>query len=352
MQNGPFANVGTSFIMPSDELVFRDYRPEDKATIIDLLAGGRPGHYPDQKLAVFDWQFFANPRAVGRSPFIVGTVGDDIVAINGLMPVSARAGGQPLAANWSLDTYVSGNYRGRGFGKSLIERVTASAPVMLGFGISDMSDPIFEKFKWRLDTTMATMFFHANEVGLKGFSKNLLTKCSRSFRFQKGRPAARFALEVAPALAELDKLWRDVLPHYPTAVERDGAYLTWRYRDAPVLRYRWAAARENGQLRALLITRHDPVESVVVDYVGPLDEPALMLNLIDFACSELVEMGTRRIRCEANHPELLKALGSAGFRRYHTPGRFRVHAQPGVALGPSAQWFVMTGDSDNDLFVL
>jgi hypothetical protein len=196
---------------------------------------------------------------------------------------------------------------------------------------------------------MTTMFFHANEVGLKGLSKNLLTKCSRSFRFQKGRPAAQFALEAAPSVTELDKLWVDVLPHYPNAVERNGAYLGWRYRDAPVLRYRWVAARENGQLRALLITRHDPEESVIVDYIGPLDAPALMLNLIDFACSELVEIGTRRIRCEANHPELLKALGSAGFRRYHTPGRFRVHAQPGVHFPPAAHWFVMTGDSDNDL---
>lgn len=338
--------------MPPDTLVFRDYRSEDKAIILALLAAGKPGRYAAEKRAVFDWQFLANPHAAGRSPFIVGTIGDDIVAINGLVPVSARAGGEPVAACWSLDTYLCSDHRGRGFGKSLLERVTAHAPVMLGFGISDMSDPIFAKLGWQQDATMAAMFFHADEVGLKGFSKNLSTRFSRSLRARRGRCAAEFAVERPVPMAELATLWTGVLSHYPNAVERNGAYLTWRYRDAPVLRYRWVAARHNDELRALLITRHHPVESVLADYVGPLDEPDLLLALVDFACSDLAEMGTRRIRCEANHPAVLRALGSAGFRRYHTAGRFRVHAQAGTAWTPSAHWFVMTGDSDNDLLAL
>jgi GNAT superfamily N-acetyltransferase len=338
--------------MPADTLAFRDYRPEDKAIILALLAAGKPARYAAEKRAVFDWQFLANPQAAGRSPFVVGTIDDDIVAVNGLVPVSARAGGEPVAACWSLDTYLCSNHRGRGFGKSLLERVTAHAPLMLGFGISDMSDPIFAKLGWQQDPTMAAMFFHANDVGLKGLSKNLSTRLARALRARGGRCAAEFAVECPPPMAELTTLWTGVLSHYPDAVERNGAYLTWRYRDAPVLRYRWVVARQHGELRALLITRHHPVESVVVDYVGRLDEPDLLFALIDFACGDLVEMGTRRIRCEANHPALLRALGAAGFRRYRTAGRFRVHAQAGTAWTPSSHWFVMTGDSDNDLLAL
>lgn len=335
----------------TDTLVFSDYRPEDKGTIVALLGAGHSRGYVAEKRAVFDWQFLANPQAAGQSPFIVGTVDDDIVAVNGLMPVSARAGGKPVAACWSVDTYVSSRLRGRGFGKSLLEQVTACAPVMLGFGISDKSDPLFAKLGWRLDPTMATMFFHANELGLKGASKNLLTRLSRVWRRRRGC-AAEFAVESSVPMSELATLWDSVLGHYPNAVERNGAYLTWRYRESPVLHYRWVTARQDGELRALLITRHHAQESVVADYVGPLDQPGLLAGLVDFACHDLVNVGTQRIRCEANHPAVLDALAAAGFRRYHTANRFRVFAQAGTPWTPSEHWFVMTGDSDNDLLVL
>lgn len=337
--------------MSPDELVFRDYRPDDKETILALLAGGRAAGYAQEKLAVFDWQFFGNPQAAGRSPFIVGTVNNDIVAINGLMPVSARAGGEVITACWSLDTYVSGNHRGRGFGKSLIERVTVSAPVMLGFGISDMSDPIFAKCKWLLDESMTTMFYHCAEVGLKGLPKNIMTRCLRLLRSPRGDHGARLAIEAGVPAQQIDALWAGVQAQYPNAVERNGAYLSWRYGQAPLLRYRWVVARQNGQVRAILITRHHPVESVVVDYVGPLDEPALLSGLIGLGAADLAASGTRRIRCEANHPAVLAALLAAGFRRYHKAGRFRVRSN--LAAGAlSGKWFIMTGDSDNDLLAL
>jgi GNAT superfamily N-acetyltransferase len=338
--------------MPSEELVFRDYRPQDRATLIELLGGGRPAHYSAEKHAVFDWQFFDNPQAAGRSPFIVGCLGEEIVAINGLMPVQARVAGRSLPACWSLDTYVSGHYRGRGFGKALIARVTASAPVMLGFGISDMSDPIFEKFEWKLDDTMATLFYHCGEVGLKGLSKNLMTTWARLIRFKPHAAAADVSVGGPPAEPELDALWQTAASHFPNAVERHGAYLIWRYHRAPVLRYRWVAARSEGRLCALLVTRHHPKESVIVDYVGPLDDAPLLANLLDAACQDLIASGTQRIRCEANHPRMLDALEGVGFRRYHTPGRFRLYSSLPPGQGPSGNWFVMTGDSDNDLFVL
>jgi GNAT superfamily N-acetyltransferase len=337
--------------MSSDELVFRDYRPQDKEVIIGLLAGGRAAQFPQAKRAVFDWQFFANPLAAGRSPFIIGTLNDEIVAINGLMPVSVRAGGQVMQACWTLDTYVSGNYRGRGFGKTLLGKVSVSAPVMLAFGISDMSDPILMKLNWELDTAMAAMYYHAHELGLKGLVKNLMTRSARTFRIKPGAAVDLLTVEAAVSESDMDGLWTRVSGQYPNAVERNAAYLSWRYQNAPELRYRWTTARQGGKLRALLITRHHPEESVIVDYVGPLDEPSLLSSLIEFARVDMVEMGTQRIRCEANHPVVIQALEAQGFRRYRKPGRFRIisHLPTSTAVAP---WFIMTGDSDNDLLAL
>jgi GNAT superfamily N-acetyltransferase len=341
--------------MSSDGLVFRDFRPEDKDAILDLLALGRVGEraaqYPMAKRAVFDWQFFDNPQAAGRSPFIVGTVNGGIVAVNGLMPVGVRVAGQCMQACWSLDIYVSGDYRGRGFGRTLVEKVSASAPVLLCFGISDMSDPIFEKFNWVLDPSMATMFYHVNEPGVKGLVKGLMSRGVRTLRIQPQRPTDLFSLEPQVAAAELDDLWTSVMAQFPNVVERDGAYLVWRYQQSPALRYNWVTARQNGTLRAVMVIRHHPVESVLVDYAGPLDDPSLLTSLVEFASAQLASDRTQRIRCETNNPAMLHALELQGYRRYRHASRFRVRSNLPDSMNLSS-WFIMTGDSDNDLLAL
>lgn len=337
--------------MSSEELEFRDYRASDQATILSLLAHGRPAGYLNEKRAVFEWQFFGNPRACGRSPFIVGTFQGQIVAVNGLMPVRVRVGHQVLDACWSLDTYVSDAHRGKGFGKALIGRVTTSAPIVLGFGISDMSDPIFARNEWVLDEAMATYLFHAREVGWKGWLKNL--GCAlRQLGARAGGQAQGIMLAKAAELprAEIDALWRRVAAHYPNAVERDGTYMHWRYGQAPRLRYHWITARdEAGVLQAALVLRQHPVEAVIVDYVGPLDSPGLLAQMVVAARADLVSGGARRIRCEANHPGIKHALQRAGFRLYRHPGRFRLRSNIAGLSAHDIRWFVMTGDSDNDL---
>jgi len=339
--------------MQSEELVFRAYRSEDKATILSLLAGSRPATYMNEKLAVFDWQFFGNPRAGERSPFIVGTIRDKIVAVNGLMPVRARVRNQPVDACWSLDTYVSGEYRGKGFGKALIEQVSVSAPIMLGYGISDMSDPIFARSNWVLDGAMETYFYYSCESGWKGRLKNLACKGLRLIHLARhATPGVVITPEAQPSIAEIDALWQRVAPQYPNAVERDGPYMVWRYGQAPVLPYRWVAARSRDGLQAILVTRRHPVESVIVDYIGPLDQPHLLAGLMGVARDDLVAGGTKRVRCEANHPEVQRALRATGFRRYRQRGRFRVRSNLDDVPADAVRWFVMSGDSDNDLFVL
>lgn len=337
--------------MPVPNIEFRSYRPADKGTVISLLATGRHPNYTREKTAVFDWQFAANPASDGESPFLIASVGDEVVAINGFVPVKLRVGGRAEQGCWSLDTYVSGKHRGRGIGKALVQRVSVRAPVMLGFGISDMSDPIFEKSGWLLDEQMATCFFHANEPGVRGLGKNLLSRGARWWGTNKRRGDTQAGIEPAVAADELDATWQRVCGHYENAVERNGAYLTWRYRDSPVSRYRWVAARRGGELAALLVTRHHPVESVIADYLGPADDPALLAGLCNAAVADLVASGTVRVRCETNHPAVKQALAAAGFLPSRWVGRFRVRSNMSPPAASTGGWLVMTGDSDNDLLV-
>lgn len=124
--------------MSAAEIEFRDYRQEDRGIILALLSKEPPPNYPSQKEAVFDWQFLGNPESGDRSPFVVETVLGEIVAVDGLLPVRVRFGGEAVSASFSVDTFVSADYRGRGFGEALIARASSCAPVRLGFGIGDM----------------------------------------------------------------------------------------------------------------------------------------------------------------------------------------------------------------------
>lgn len=332
--------------------VFRDYQPSDRETVLGLLAQGRDPDYLVHKRALFDWQFHANPAAAQRPAFIMGELEGEVVAINGLMPVRARVGGQPTTVCWSLDTFVSDRHRGKGLGKALISLVSVSASVMLGYGISDMSDPIFARQGWVLDAAMQTYFMHVAEPGFCGALKNAYSRLLRTLAWRHTPKAATLRTDLVPTDDALEALWQRVAVQFPNAVERNASYLSWRYKHAPILPYRWTQLRQHGQLAGVMIGRRAEGEAVIVDYLGPLDQPQLLRALIRATVRDLAVAGTRRIRCECNHPEVQAALVAEGFRVYRTPGRFRVRVNAPEGAGPTGPWFVFTGDSDNDLLDL
>lgn len=338
--------------MSDRKLQFRAYRTGDKTAVITLLSGGRSISYASEKAAVFDWQFFGNPERKGRPAYLIGVLAEEVVAVNGFTPVTIKYRGKSELGCWSLDTYVSANHRGLGIGKALAELVSLSAPVMLGYGISDMNDPILQRLNWELDTSMSVMFYHSSEPGLLGLAKNVLSHVAQ---IKPARPHDRrrqVTVEACPAVSELDTLWRRVEHQFENAVQRTGSYISWRYRDAPNHRYVWIVARSEGALKGLLIIRHHPQESVIADYLGPIDAPDLLLDLVASARSVLTSAGTRRIRCETTCAAIKQALADTGFIRSRTTSRFRVRHNLPPASESDSSWFVMTGDSDNDLLTL
>jgi hypothetical protein len=343
------------------ELTFRDYEPADRAIAIQLLAQGRHAAYRRTKRAIFDWQSGENPHADGESPFLIGTVeseqpgqpgksAPEIVATNGFMPARILYQGKSLQSCWSCDTFVSSKFRGHGFGSALIRRVSARAPVMLGYGISDMSDPIFERQGWLRHPKLAVLFLHVRDPGLKGAMKRMCSRVAASL-LSAGR--SRQQVEVVPRDEdfgpEVDELWRRSAPSYFSAVERDAAYLNWKYRRHPLQRYSWYAAYERGTLRGLVVARHDRESSVIVDYCGPARDEELMTELVRVASADMISRGTLRVQCETTHAPMLAALRRLGFIGSRYQPRFRVRSNlPGDTRALEG-WFLMPGDSDGDL---
>jgi GNAT superfamily N-acetyltransferase len=331
-------------------LKFRDFESSDRAAAIELLSQGRPARYRAIKEAIFDWQFGANPHGNGSSPFLVGTVNGEVAALNGFMPVKIRYGGQPMTACWSCDTYVSSKFRGHGLGTQLISRVSQHAPLMLGFGISDMSDPIFAKAAWSLNSDNRMLFFHACESGPKGIIQNLRSTFARfPHVYRTNRTPLAVTRHDEDFGDEVDELWRRSAPGYGNTIERDAAYLNWKYRKHPLNRYRWYAVRMDGQLRGLLVARHSRTTSALVDYSGPTDDIDLMRALVSIAVADLIALATVRVQCETTHPMLLLALGQCGFVRSRYRSRFRVRSNLPGEGNAKREWFLMSGDSDGDM---
>jgi GNAT superfamily N-acetyltransferase len=330
-------------------LHFRDYEAADRAAVIALLSEGRAPSYRRMKSAIFDWQFTANPHDDGRTPFIVGTLDGEIVAVNGLMPVAIRYQDKALRACWSCDTYVAASLRGCGVGKKLIARATARAQVMLGYGISDMSDPLLERQGWSLHPATWSLFFHSHEPGLTGKLKDLCSRAKRIHGMAHPLPRLEVMRHDEDFGPDVDELWHRCASSYFSTIRRDAAYLNWKYRQHPFETYVWYAAREGGRLRGLLVARHSEQTSVLVDYCGGADDVELMTGLVAQATADLIAGGTTRILCEGTHAPLRGALERAGYVGARSRPRFRVYADVAPVQPPLERWFLMPGDSDGDM---
>ena len=333
------------------EVSYRQTEPADKPAILAILRQNAPGIPESLRSAIFDWQFGADyVLAQGQSTFWVATVNGEVAGVNGMMPVRLWSRDQEVPAIWSCDTVVLEKFRGLGIGKELLQRVSNHAPVVMGYGISDMSDPILAKGGWLPFDGVIGLFCSINEVGVKGHLKNMASTLMRLISIPFRQTALDIAVSIRSASFDSshDVLWTHTLGEGMGVVIRDTAYLNWRYRDHPSLRYEVVEAATEDTIRAILVIRHEPLESVIVDYVGEPTNYRIMTPLVVHAVRKLVEQGTRRIRCETSLPTLQKCLRQMGFRVYSGQFRFRSHVQQKLQPTEQLNWFVMAGDSDND----
>ncbi len=328
-------------------LEFSNLERSEIPTVIDLLAQGRPLDFVQCKSPIFEWQFKfdSNPRG---DDFVVARIDGRIVATMGTMPVEINYQGAPRPAFWVVDFFVSPDHRGRGIGSALLEHVGRRAHAQLVFGMSDASQAMFASRGWPADPDMHVFFCHLSEPGMRGMIKNARSRLA-SMRGRRTPNDLRTESRQRVAVAELDGLWARVTSQFVSAVARTGAYLQWRYVDAPNACYRWMVHYRDGVLAAVAIFRHDPTESILADYCGPLDDPALLRGLIAAVVDELAACQTARIRCEANHPAIQRALSAAGFVPTRFESRFRLNVPEGENI--AGDWFLMTGDSDNDMLL-
>ncbi|MES2090619.1 MAG: hypothetical protein V4532_11665, partial [Pseudomonadota bacterium] len=329
---------------------FRKSTPADRGRILEILRVNAP-HVPQElRVKLFDWQFgHANPHSDGRATFWLAVVDGEVSGVNGLVPVKLRYKGQNLLGAWSCDTLVPETHRGMGLGKGLLAKMSQEAAVVMAYGISDMSDTILVKLGWEINPDCRGLFYYVAEKGLKGLIKNTRSALPRWVNRPPQQPGLEIKTNESQRFGdEIDALWCASEAGYHSTVVRDAAYLNWRYRDHPCLHYVAYEARRAGVLVAVMIARHDAVESVIVDYCGPTEHEAEKGALLEAAVTDLSGRGTQRIRCETTDAVLLKLLGRSGFRQTNADFRFRAWSNQLGDSNLGVNWFLTAGDSDND----
>lgn len=326
----------------------REYEPADRDAVLRLLCEELTPERAAAKAASFDWQFGENPRSGDASPFVLAVAGDDIVGVQGGMPARILYKGARLTAAWPCDTYITKRFRGRGLGTELLRSISERADVVLAYGIADGSDHILEGLGWRLSRDVGGYSLRLRADGILGGMK-VLHGTVRRLR----RPAPPPGLEVTVDAdgdfgAEVDRFWSRCAPGYISVVERDAAYLNWKYRRHPFIAYRCYAGRRRGELCGLLIARAHPELSVIADYCGPRGDLELVTALIDAAVDDLRRGGAKAVHCQTTDTGVVEALRANGF--HPTAGAYRLRGRCNFARDddPCAGFFVITGDSDND----
>jgi hypothetical protein len=114
-----------------------------------------------------------------------------------------------------------------------------------------------------------------------------------------------------------DALWERVAPGLDLAVQRDAAYLNWKYIEPPHIRYSVVILRRAGDAHGYAVYRHlrEPQGRVtqIVDFLtDPADERGLK-TLLRWIDREARAEDSDKIRCYVQHVRFRRVLRRSGY---------------------------------------
>jgi hypothetical protein len=152
------------------------------------------------------------------------------------------------------------------------------------------------------------------------------------------------------------RLWERVRGEFDFAVRRDAAYLTWKYIQAPHVRYTIAVLERGGEAVGYVVYRHKPEPrgrvTLLVDMLTAPDDEVGMLTLLRWVDREARANDSDKIRTFAMHEGFRKLLRKSGYYSVKSTMEFvaKVNAidVPAAFYKDTSRWHVTLGDSDQD----
>lgn len=345
-------------------------RPEDTATILDLVAGvyaDRPG------LDEVYWRWrYLNDTAFRADTIMAEHKGRAV----GIQPVAVfdfQWGREHLKGAMYTGVITHPDHRRRGVFRSLVDSANKHA-ARLGAQFSmtmpnDESLPGFMRFgEWVYPGPIPLYLRIADGAAmlrptLGRAAAALVGWMPHPFFRRRNDPIRDAAGDCERAASVPDEL-DDVFEAFARdcgamMIRRTAAYWNWRYGSKPGAPYRTLVVRQAGRLMGAVVTsvqkRMGLQIGMVIDLVTRSGITGIR-RLLRKAETELVSHGVGLITCQATSPLLQQALKEECYRRPKPtwlPKRFhyvyRTMGAPGLAREPRqlSDWHLTFGDSDN-----
>ncbi len=317
------------------------YSKSDQDAVLELFQNSWFKRY------TIDWQFGRDQR---HAPVMVKD-GRRALAFNGIMPVVVWNGSSRCRAAWSCDFLVASDMRRAGLGKALKQALRGQWPLVMALGISNVGQAVLSRTGWRRSQGPRhyVKFVRGDSPTrrlIAGVQRLIDRKTHRDARDRPELTAeARTSL---PPTSMLDGLWSEIEGSYPCCVVRDGSYLEWRYGDMPHGGYVFISGSESGKLRYLLVVKRYADSVELVDYVGPLNDKAVISHAVDVAID--YSSNDVRVDCFVSDGAFPDELMRRGFLRTRGPSvAFFTQDRDGFTGAGTKEWFLMGGDSDPEV---
>jgi GNAT superfamily N-acetyltransferase len=314
------------------------------------------------------WQYDENPHCPPEGPEIwVAKENGEVLGQYATMPVRLLVKGEILRASWGMDVMVRPNLQRKGVGSRLFLYWDQNVEAALGLGLSLQSYTLFKKLQFQ---DVGPVPCYSKILDVRALLERRLPRALAAsiapalrallslvfpWRSTKGASVAVAPLEGAFG-PDYDALWRKASPKFDFIAERTAAYLEWKFRRPPHVRYDVFEARRGATLEGYAVlratVRNGARLALLVDLFADPDDRETIGALLDRTRSWARERGSARIQTFTFDRRIAARLLSKGFMLVSSPMQFCLRIRSDHVdesfFRDTSRWHVTFGDSDQD----
>jgi GNAT superfamily N-acetyltransferase len=338
----------------------------DRAALESMYQDVFGAESAERNRARFRWQYEENPHCPPEGPEIwVAREDGAVLGQYATMPVRLLAKGRMLRGSWGMDVMVRPNLQRKGIGSRLFLYWDQQVEASLGLGLSLQSYTLFRKLQFedvgpvpcyskvldpkalllrRLPAPLAVL-----AAPLLGAALSLAFPTRRRPTPVETRPLEG---DFGP---EYDALWEKASPRFDFVAERRPAYLQWKYRKPPHVRYDVFEARRGKELEGYVVlraaVRNGARLALLVDLFADPDDRQTLDALLDRSIAYAREVRAARLQTFTFDRRVAGRLLAKGFFLIESPMQFCLRIREGVGesfFRDTSRWHVTFGDSDQD----
>ncbi|CAN5464186.1 hypothetical protein BH09BAC6_BH09BAC6_31670 [soil metagenome] len=244
-------------------------------------------------------QWLHQQNLAGTNTIFYAMDGNSIAAIYTALPVMLTIEGNTVPALQSIDTMTDINHRGKGLFIKLASALYNDATenkfsLVYGFPNENSASGFFKKLKW---ISFGEAPFLIKPINLSYFFKKILNRKKQTdFSSSNHIFDAPESVQLKQGLvikkidgfdSGYDALWQTAIKSFKVGINRNAAYMNWRYVDKPDEHYYRYGLYKNNNLQAVIVfaikKKHDGKIGYIMELIFSPGDPKKGKVLLKFA---------------------------------------------------------------------